>query len=106
MIVNDLYVVCVAVSPAKTDSPLLVDSYAVLPAPIAREFLETIGRRYPQVVERVGSVQDKELPQGDPLDTAELAGSLTLKDLFRLAATEALDHGLSITRHDNNVKRY
>ena len=106
MIVNDLYVVRVAVLPAETDSPLLVDSYAVLPAPIVRELLEAVRRRNPQVFERIGSVQDKELSQRDPLETSELAGSLALKDLLRLTATEALDHGLSITRCDNTVKRY
>ncbi len=46
-----------AVSPTKSDSPVVVDPDAVLPASLATELLEPVPRRSPQVVQILGTVQ-------------------------------------------------
>ena len=43
VIVHDLDFFGVAVGPAKANSPLIVDSDAVLPTPVTRELFESIG---------------------------------------------------------------
>ena len=52
MIVGDLDVVGVALSPAKAHSPLIVDADAVLSVPLARELLQLIAWWNPQILER------------------------------------------------------
>jgi hypothetical protein len=42
MVVDDFDIERLPVLPAKTDTPLIVDSYAVLTCPITTEFLKTI----------------------------------------------------------------
>jgi hypothetical protein len=44
VIIYDLNVVSIAISPRETNAPLVIDSNAVLAGPIATEFFEAIGR--------------------------------------------------------------
>jgi len=43
VIVYDLNVVGIAISPRETDAPLIIDSNTVLAGPIAAEFFKAIG---------------------------------------------------------------
>jgi hypothetical protein len=52
MVVNDLYVIGVSVSPDEADPPLVVYPYAVLPLPLAGQCLESIPRRNTKVLNR------------------------------------------------------
>ncbi len=61
MVVDDLNVVRVAAAPSETDPPLVVDSDAVLPAPVALERLQPVARRYAQVVQALGGVELNQL---------------------------------------------
>ena len=45
MVVRDLDVPCFAIAPSETDTPLIVDPNAVLPASVAPQRLKTIARR-------------------------------------------------------------
>jgi hypothetical protein len=56
VIVNDLNLVGIAILPAKADAPLLVYANAVPAGSIAPEFLQSISRRYAEVVELLGRV--------------------------------------------------
>jgi hypothetical protein len=51
VVVDDFYVVGVAVTPSETDTPLVVDPDAVLAFAIAFEGFEPIGRRYAQIIQ-------------------------------------------------------
>ena len=42
MVVDDLHIECVTVAPNETDSPLVIDSDAVLTCPITLQFLESV----------------------------------------------------------------
>jgi hypothetical protein len=51
MVVGDFYVPRTIISPAKADSPLIIDPDTVLASPIATEFLQAVPRRNAQVVQ-------------------------------------------------------
>lgn len=61
MIVGDFYVQSVSLLPSKADSPLIVDSNAMLSAPIASKHLESVPRRDSEVIEVAGPMQHNEL---------------------------------------------
>jgi hypothetical protein len=42
--------------PSKADSPLIVNSNAVLPLVMAGQFLQTVSRRNPQILEGLGCI--------------------------------------------------
>jgi len=57
MVVDDFDVPSAVVSPAKADSPLVVDPDAVLPASIAAEFLQPVAERHAKIVQILGAVE-------------------------------------------------
>jgi hypothetical protein len=68
---------------------LLVDANAVRTGPAPLELLEPIPGRHPQVVERLGGVEDEQLSQSGTLDlSVELANSLPTPDPFRVLVCE------------------
>ncbi len=67
MIIRDLHVIGISMGPSKADSPLIVDSDAVLPLALPREFLQTISRRTPEIFDCFSGVQDNQLSLGKVL---------------------------------------
>jgi hypothetical protein len=68
VVVNDLDIVGVAVSPPEADAPLIVDADAVLAGSIAPQLLQPITRRHPEILEALGGIELGELAQHDPVD--------------------------------------
>jgi hypothetical protein len=102
MVVADLNVVRVAVTPPETDAPLIVDSDAVLPSTVASEPLETVSRWYTKVFQRLRGIQNQQLPVGSSLYVRwQPPTPLPLEDSTGLGIIEAPDHG-----PDLNVFRY
>jgi hypothetical protein len=60
MVVHDLDVVSVALSPAKRDAPLPVDPAAELSRAITSESLQVIARQPAEVVQAAGTPKDLE----------------------------------------------
>lgn len=89
MVVGDLDAVGVAVSPNKTDTPLLIDADAVLSRPVVFEGLEAVAGRYAQRVKAYRCAENKQLTEGDAL---QLGGELT-----RMPTTENF-FGFSISK--------
>jgi len=56
MIVNNLHVECVTVSPNETDAVLIVDADTVLALPIAFQSFETIAWKDCQIPQQMGRV--------------------------------------------------
>lgn len=79
MIVDNFYVVRVAVFPAKTDPPLIVDAYAVLPAPIAFQQLKPIARRRCKIADFRGAVELQELSPRNQLDRLKLTRTVSIE---------------------------
>lgn len=52
MVIHYFYLIGIRIAPLETNTPLVVDTDAVLSAPFTREFFQTIGRRHAQVVQR------------------------------------------------------
>jgi hypothetical protein len=93
VIIDDLNVVGVAAGPAEADSPLVVDSDAVLAQSIAGELLQSIGGWNAQVEQTGGGVEEHELSQGDALKIGgEPADLLPFEEALRVAVAEAPNH--------------
>ena len=52
MVIHDLNIVGVALSPAEANPPLVVDADADLTAPISAQLLQSVGRRNPEVLQQ------------------------------------------------------
>jgi hypothetical protein len=93
VVVNDLNFIRVGLSPLETDSPLIIDSDAVLTGSIASQALEPVPGRNPQIGETLCVVQHPQLSPRRLLDfTGESPGDLTSPDLFCQLAFEGSDH--------------
>jgi len=65
VIVNDLNIACLTIGEAKTDPPLVVDAYAVLPGPVALQRFKPVSRRHAQVGDDPGVINHPQLAPGD-----------------------------------------
>ena len=68
MIVDDLNVPGFAITPHKTDPPLIVNANAALTLAVAVQSLQTIARRYTQIVQLLRRVYRNQLRAGAPLN--------------------------------------
>jgi hypothetical protein len=57
VVVNDLYIMGVAILPTEANAPLVIDADAVLAAPSTFEFLQSIARKYSQIGQCLSGVQ-------------------------------------------------
>ena len=84
VIINDFHVVAVAVTPDKTDSPLLVDPNRVLPFPVASQRFQLIPRGRSQYAKFRGRVKLEQFPQGESPDRTKPPAVPITKKLLRL----------------------
>lgn len=63
MIIDEFYVVRIAVTPPKAYSPLLVDSDAMLPRAIAHETFQSVAGRNAKIAQLLGGIQKQQLSQ-------------------------------------------
>jgi hypothetical protein len=83
--------------PPEADTPLLIDPYAVLPAALALERLESVAWRHPQVGHSSCLVDHPELAKSRGLHLErESPASPTAPNLRGLGIRKALDHGHKI----------
>jgi hypothetical protein len=88
-----------ALTPHKTDSPLIIDPNRVLPFPIASQCFQLISRRRSQDAQLRRSVKLEQFPQGDPLDGTEPPAVVIMKELLSFLQAKALNHTHRILRH-------
>jgi hypothetical protein len=82
--------------PPKADSPLIVNSNAMLTLSVAGELLEPVSGWNEQVLQRFGRVQHQELTQSRALQLdGKCLDPLSTKDLRRSLIAEALNHSLN-----------
>ena len=105
MVVADIDGMRILSAPLEADSELMVDSDAVLPLPVAAQFLQTIPGGHPQVIERPRVIKHCEFSprDGGGRRTIGFSGA---PDFRRLPVGESLDHFLMVTNSVNNVNRY
>lgn len=93
MVVCDFNVVCLSLSPIKTDAPSFVYSNTPLTASVAEKSLEVVPRRRREIEQRLRLVQLKELSQSALCEGAMLAYGLPIKkELSGFAVPKAFDH--------------
>ena len=96
MIVRDFNVVGVALAPAKTNLPLIVDPNAVLPLAVPPQPFQTVAGERRENSQIVGRLDHIELPKSRALDGAELPAGLAMKEPLSLIGPEGLDHRPSL----------
>jgi hypothetical protein len=93
VIVDDLDVVRIAILPSKTDTPLVIHSYAVLTCSVSNQPLQAVARRATQVFERFSRADNSQFSQHDPQQLSrEPADGLSLEESFGITVGEAPDH--------------
>lgn len=84
--------------PYEANTPLPIDPDAVLAGSITSQRLEVIVRRYGNVVQHPGVVQNSQLPQGSPLDVlGQGPAELAMPYPLGLRRSKADDHTRCIT---------
>ena len=104
MIVDDFYVIAVAIAPDKTDAPLIIDSDRVLPFPVSSKRFQPIPRRRSQNPQFRSCVELEQPPQGDALDGAKTLTVMILKEFLGVPRAKALNHTPRILRSALYVK--
>jgi hypothetical protein len=96
VIVDDLDVVSVAAFPKKTDTPLIVNSQAMLALSVAPELLQTISRDRRQVRQALGGMYQKQLPKSLLLECLKSFDPFAVKEPFRVRGSKRPDHRVRI----------
>jgi hypothetical protein len=68
MVVDNFHVIGIAVPPFKANTPLAVDSDAILPDTMLSKFLQPIRRWHPKVLKHQSPIQHAQFPQCDLLN--------------------------------------
>jgi hypothetical protein len=88
MVVADLHIKRVAVSPDETDTILSVDADAVLTRAITSQCLEPKTRSF-QVTQRACLIEKQEAPQCDALEALKAANALLTEQAARFSVGKA-----------------
>jgi hypothetical protein len=96
MIIDDFDVLSGALSPGKTDSPLIVDPDAMLTLPAAAQSLKPVSRNRREVFQFFRVVEHAQFPPRYLCDIAELPAALSVKQLLGVRGVERSDHTGSI----------
>jgi hypothetical protein len=95
VIVDDLNLVCVSISPNETKTPLIVDPDAMRSLSFPAQCFQTISRRCRQIPQFRGAVQLPELPAGDLFDSLKAPTALALVKPLCLGTPERPDHTIN-----------
>lgn len=106
MVVGNLDIECLTVSPYKAYPPLIIDADAVLALAVARQGLQPIARRLAQVVKSLGGVDRQELGSGSLLNLRrQSANAKTSEDRGGALVAKRLDHAGTYRVTLRNVNR-
>jgi hypothetical protein len=105
MIIDDFDVLSAGISPSETHPELIVDPNAVLSLPIAFKGFQTIPGRYAKVLQPPRDFQLPKLAARHRGKIGKPFYRIALGQGLRIGTPEGLDHGMTVTRCVNNVKR-
>lgn len=107
MVVDEFDVGGPAGAPGEADAPLVVDADAVLAGSVAGQFLQSVTRRYPQVIDVLGRIDEDELVVRESAELrTELLDVSALPDRRGVLVAERADHQSIVTPDVINGKRY
>lgn len=66
MIIHNFNIFRAVFAPDETDAPLVIDPYRMLPRPVSLQGFKPVGRRYPQIVQSMGSLKHGNLSHRNP----------------------------------------
>jgi len=93
MVIDNFDIVGVFTSPAKAETPLIVDADAVLAATVTFEGFQAVAGRKPHDVESVGSIELEEFSSGGALDIGwQVTRGRAGKEPCGLGIGKAFDH--------------
>jgi hypothetical protein len=92
VIVNDFDLEGIAIPPLKADPILVNDTQAPLSFPIAFKLLQSVSRRFDQLLDCGNGVNLAEFAQRDALKRRISATVPVMKDFFRFLVDERTDH--------------
>jgi len=93
VIVDDLNVLCVAIAPDETDSPLIINPDAVLPPSVSGEGFQSVSRWNAEIFKLYTAVQHPQFPQGCLLNIGRQPSRiLAMEDRLRFPTPETFDH--------------
>jgi hypothetical protein len=92
VIIRNLHVVSVSVAPHKTNTPLVVDAYAVLSRTVTFQLMKSVTRRHSQIRQTFGRVQHQELSSRWLSNVHELTNILIVEKPLRVGTLEGPDH--------------
>jgi hypothetical protein len=92
MVINDLDVVDISLSPGEASPPLVIDPATMLPLAVAFQGLEPVAWRDLQVLERFGAMEIQELPPRDSLKAPKLRDLQVSKQGFSVPGSKGADH--------------
>jgi hypothetical protein len=91
VIIANVHFPGVPVAPDKTNTPLVIDTNAVLALAIATQRLQTIAGWRGQVAQSTGRIQLAEFPQRNSLDAFETLNRLPVIELLPSPVTEGIE---------------
>jgi hypothetical protein len=92
MVINDLDVVDISLSPGEANPPLVIDPDTMLPLAVAFQGLEPVAWRDLQVLERFGAMEIQELPPRDSLKAPKPRDLQVSKQGFSVPGSKGADH--------------
>jgi len=97
VVVDEFDIFCTSISPDEADPPLRVHTNAVLSTTVADEPLQSVPRRYPEILDVPGGMDQLELPQSRPLHGAvDALDVLLVPDALGVLTPERPDHETSV----------
>ncbi len=91
VVIHNLNVKRIAVTPGEADAPLVVDPHAVCPGAITLEQFKLVSRRRAEIIQPPGLMQVQELPPRSPFDGLQSADHAVLKESRSIRAFERPD---------------
>jgi hypothetical protein len=82
----------ISIFPSKADTPLIVDSYAVLSRAIGLQGFKPVSRRRPQVIQSACAGQQFQFSAGAPFNRSKPSNRLISRQALGIGASKALYH--------------
>jgi hypothetical protein len=92
MVINDLDVVDISLSPGEANPPFVIDPDTMLPLAVAFQSLKPVAWRNLQVLERFGAMEIQELPPRDSLKAPKAWDIQVSKQNFCVPGSKGADH--------------
>jgi len=92
VIICNLHVVGVSVAPHKTDTPLVVDAYTVLPRTVTFQLMKSVTWRHSQIRQTFGRVEHQKLSSRWLSNVHELTNILIVEKPLRVGALKGPYH--------------